>query len=83
MRYKMVVAFSLLSPMGDTLLTHLPLDKMAVILVDNIFKWFFLNEYGRIPIQISLKFVPRSPVDKKPALVQVMAWHQTGDNPLP
>ena len=43
----------------------------------------FLNEYGRIAIQISLKFVPRSPVDKKPALVQVMAWHQTGDKPLP
>ena len=28
---------------------------MAAILADNIFKWFFLNENDRIPIQISLK----------------------------
>ena len=36
-------------------LTHLPLDKMAAILADNIFKCIFLNENGRILIQISLK----------------------------
>ena len=36
-----------------------------------------------IPIRISLKFVPRSPFDNKPALVQVMTWRQTGDKPLP
>ena len=34
-------------------------------------------------IFISLKFVLRSPIDNKPALVQVMAWRQTGDKPLP
>ena len=34
-------------------------------------------------IQISLKYVPRSPIDNKSALVQVMAWCQTGDKPLP
>ena len=37
-----------------------PPGKMAAILVDNIFKQIFLNENGRIPIQISLKSVPRS-----------------------
>ena len=62
--------------------THLPLDKMAAILADNIFKCIFLNENDRIPSQISLKFVPRSSVDNKPALVQVMAWRRTGDKPL-
>ena len=36
-----------------------------------------------IPIRISPKFFPRSPIDKKQALVQVMAWRQTGDKPLP
>ena len=46
---------------------------MADILVDDIFKWIFLTENDRIPIQISLKFVLRSPIDTKPALVQVMA----------
>ena len=34
-------------------------------------------------IQIPLKFVPTSPIVNKPALVQVMAWRQTGDKPLP
>ena len=56
---------------------------MAAILVDDIFECIFLNENNRIPIQISLKFVPRSPIDNKPALVQVMAWRRTGDKPLP
>ena len=42
---------------------------MAAILADDIFKWIFLNENGRIPIKISLKFIPRGPVDKNPALV--------------
>ena len=50
-----------------------PLDKMAAILADDIFKGIFLNENDRILIQISLKFVPRGPVDNKWALVQVMA----------
>ena len=27
----------------------------------------------------TLKFVPRTPIDNKPALVQVMAWCRTGD----
>ena len=56
---------------------------MAAILADNIFKWIFVNENGRILIQISRKFVPRSPVDNNPALVQVMTWRQTGNKPLP
>ena len=56
---------------------------MALILADNIFNCIFLNENDRIPIQISQKYVPRSPIDNKPALVQVMAWHWTGDKPLP
>ena len=64
-------------------LTHLSLDKMAAILADDIFKGIFLNETDKIPIQISLKLVPRSPIDNKSALVRVMAWRRTGDKPLP
>ena len=60
-----------------------PLDKMAAILTDDIFRWIFLNENDRIPIQISPEFVARSPIDYKPALVQVMTWCRTGDKPLP
>ena len=63
--------------------THRPLDKMAAILADDIFNCIFLNENDRIPIQISLKCVPRSPIDNESALVQVMVWRRTGDKPLP
>ena len=47
----------------------LPLDKMAAILADNIFRYFSVNEKFCILIKISLKFVPQGPIDKKPALV--------------
>ena len=66
-----------------TSLTQLPLDKMAAIVADDIFKRIFLNENERYPIQISLKLFRSSPIDNKPALVQVMAWHLIGDKPLP
>ena len=56
---------------------------MAAILADDNFKCTFLNENDRILFQISLKIVPWSPIDNKPALVQGMAWRQTGDKPLP
>ena len=56
---------------------------MAAILADDIFKCIFLNEIDKIVIQISLKLVPRSPINDKPALVHVMAWHRMGDKPLP
>ena len=56
---------------------------MAAILADDIFKCIFLYENDRIPIQISLKLVPWSPISNIPALVQVMAWRRTGDKPLP
>ena len=68
---------------AGALVNSFPLDKMATILTDDIFNYIFLNENDRIPIQISLKYVPRSPIDNKPAFVQVMTWHRTGDKPLP
>ena len=36
-----------------------------------------------ISIKIWLKLVPEAPIDDKSALVQVMAWCQTGTKPLP
>ena len=50
---------------------------------DRIFKHIFLNKNDRILIQISLKFVPKGPVDNKSTLVQVMAWPPTGNESLP
>ena len=43
---------------------------MAAILADDIFKCIFVNENDKTPIQISLKLVPRGPIDNKPAVVR-------------
>ena len=56
---------------------------MAAISEDDISKCIFMNEKFCILIQISLKFVPKGPIDNKSALIQVMAWRRTGDKPLP
>ena len=50
---------------------------------EDIFKCICLNENVSILIQISLRFIPKGPVDNKWALVQVVAWRQTGAKPLP
>ena len=49
---------------------------------DDTFKRIFLNETFRISIKISLKFVPKGPINNNPALVQIMAWRRSGDKPL-
>ena len=49
---------------------------------DVVFKCIFLNENVWIPIKISLKFVPKGPINNILALVQIMAWRRTGDKPL-
>ena len=42
---------------------------MAAILADDIFKCIFFNEKFGVLIKISLKFVPKGPIDNQPALV--------------
>ena len=49
---------------------------------DDTFKPIFLNENIHISIKISLKFVPKVPINNIPALVQIMAWRRPGDKPL-
>ena len=49
---------------------------------DDTFKRIFLNENVIISIKISLKFVPKDPINNIPALVQIMAWRRPGDKPL-
>ena len=48
---------------------------MSIILADNILRCIFMTEKFYI-LKISLKFVPKGPVDKKTAWVQIMAWRQ-------
>ena len=49
---------------------------------DDIFKWNFLNENVFISIKISLKFVPKGPIDNIAALFKIMAWCRSDDKPL-
>ena len=49
---------------------------------DNIFELIFLNGKVRILIEMSLKFVPKVPINNILALVQKMAWCWPGDKPL-
>ena len=56
---------------------------MVAIFADDNFKRIFSIENDGVPIRVSLEFVPMSPIDNNPTLVQVMAWRRTGDKPLP
>ena len=49
---------------------------------DGIFKCISLKEKVWIAIKISLKFVPKGPINTVPTLVQIMAWRRPGEKPL-
>ena len=49
---------------------------------DDTLKLIFLYENSCILFPISLKFVPKDPIDYNLVLVQIMAWHQPGDKLL-
>ena len=40
--------------------------------MDAISRCIFLNENAWIPVKISLKYVPKSPINNIPTLVQIM-----------
>ena len=71
---------------GLLTLTHPPPKQNGRHLADNIFSCICLNENYRIPIQISLKHVPMSPIDNgsgdglAPNRRQAITW--TNDNPV-
>ena len=76
----------------DTATSHVDLAQLKFntfrprqngrLFADDTFKRIFLNENVRISIKISLKFVPKGPINNNPALVQIMAWRRSGDKPL-
>ena len=65
------------------LLTHLPPGQNGRHFAGDIFLCIFMNEKFCILIKISQLFVSKGLIDNKTPLVQVMAWHRTGDKPLP
>ena len=56
-------------PEGSISFNSAPLDKMATILADNVFKCILYNWKFWILNKVSLKFVPKGPIDNNPALV--------------
>ena len=49
---------------------------------DDIFRCIIVNERFCISNEISLKFVPRGPIDNNSAFVQIMVWRRIGEKPL-
>ena len=58
---------------------HIETTWPGIYFIYDIFILIFLYYFF---IQISLKFVPRGPVDNKSALVEIMAWCQISAKPL-
>ena len=63
-------------------LTHWGRNHIDAISHTTFSNEFFFNENIWILIKISLKFVPKGPINNIPALVQIMAWRRPGDKPL-
>ena len=68
-------------PMGVSISTLRPRQNGRHF-ANDMFKCIFLNENVWIPIEISLKFVPKGSINNNPALFQIMAWRRLGDKPL-
>ena len=64
-----------------TWLKHTEPRQNAYHFADDTFKHFFLNDV-KISIEISLKLVPKGPINNSLALVQIMAWCRPGNKPL-
>ena len=67
---------------GGMLLNTLRPRQNGHHFADGTYKRIFLKQNVIISIKISLKFVPESPIDNIPALLQIMAWRRPGDKPL-
>ena len=63
--------------------TSSPPGKIGRHFGDDIFRCIFVNKILCIFIQISLKCLPKGLIDYMSALVLVMAWCLTGNEPLP
>ena len=65
----------------ESAVSHWGQDKMAAIFQMTFsiaFYCIFMNENTLI----SLKLVPKGPINNIPALVHIMTWCQSGDKPL-
>ena len=63
-------------------LTHWGKDKMAAISQITLSNAFSQMKMLGFWLKFLLKFVPKVPISNIPALVQIMAWRQSGNKPL-
>ena len=56
--------------------------QTGCLFLTDIFKCILVNGNVRIPINISLNFLPQGPIYCKSALVQINAWWREVDKPL-
>ena len=70
-----------MASLGHNVLTLWVLNYVDTIL-QSAFSVIFLSEYLHILIKISLKYVPKGPINNMQSLVQEMAWCWIGDKPF-
>ena len=61
-----------------TCINSSPVGQNGRYFTDDLINCISVNEKFCISIRIAQKFVPKGPINKKSALVQVMAWRRTG-----
>ena len=66
----------------DDFLTHWGWEKMAAFLQTTFSLAFSWMKMYKSRLTFPWKYVPKGPINNIPALVQIMAWHRTGDKPL-
>ena len=69
-------------PYKNSNFNKLEVEKMANVVLMIFSKCIFIKENQFILMQISLTFVSKDSNDNKSPLIQIEAWHQTGDKPL-
>ena len=69
-----VITFSCQLNPDPSLVNSSPPGQNGRHFADDIFRCIFVNENFYILIWISLKFVPKDPINSIPALIQIMAW---------
>ena len=57
-----------------------PTGKIFTPFADGIANYIFLTKYF---IKIPLKFVPKGSIGDNSELVEIMAWHEIDNKPLP
>ena len=73
---------TLVTTLQSTIFNSLRPRQNGRLFADDVFKRIFLNENVWISLKISLKFVPKVPINNIPALVQIMARRHPGDKLL-